>query len=127
RLRAQLVAGLTSDEKKGAVDCTAVQAVAAQFVTPAVPFDVVTRDDEGCLAEGAVQANRRNRRHSTRVTVGSPRRVRGSVGTAGDAFQLFQGIQRNVRPIRPPKMTAPSRSGWPRVLDRGGQSRSRFP
>jgi len=47
-LRAQLVAGLTSDEKKGVVDCTAVQAVAAQFVTPAVLFDVVTRDDEGC-------------------------------------------------------------------------------
>src|SRR5262252_7006464 len=30
-------------------------------------------------------------------------------------------------PIRFPKMIAPSRSGCPRLLDRGGQSRSRFP
>src|SRR5262249_58146431 len=28
--------------------------------------------------------------------------------------------------IRPPKMIAPSGGQWPRLLDRGGQSRSRF-
>src|SRR5260221_51816 len=30
-------------------------------------------------------------------------------------------------PIKPPKMIAPSRSGWPTLLDRGARSRSRFP
>jgi SAM-dependent methyltransferase len=29
-------------------------------------------------------------------------------------------------PIRPPQLIAPSRRGWPRLLDRGDQSRSRF-
>jgi hypothetical protein len=39
----------------------------------------------------------------------------------------FKAASSGSRLIRPPKMIAPSRSGSPRLLDRGAQSRSRFP
>jgi len=31
------------------------------------------------------------------------------------------------RPIRPPQLIAPSRPGWPRLLDRGDQSLASYP
>ncbi len=44
------------------------------------------------------------------------------------ACKTWHSIRRTLSlPIRPPKMIAPSRSGWPRLPDRGGQSRPRFP
>jgi hypothetical protein len=44
------------------------------------------------------------------------------------ACKTWHSIRRTLSlPIRPPKMIAPSRSGWPKLPDRGGQSHPRFP
>ena len=43
------------------------------------------------------------------------------------ACASLQGRGAADRPIRPPQLIAPSRRRLPRLLDRGGQSRSRFP
>jgi hypothetical protein len=45
--------------------------------------------------------------------------------TRSEHTAYFLPIRRSL-PIKPPMMIAPSRSGSPRLLDRGVQSRSRF-
>jgi hypothetical protein len=50
-----------------------------------------------------------------------PRRATAAVGGPK------RGGEQQNRVIRTPKMIAPSPSEWPKLLDRGAQSRSRFP
>ena len=54
--------------------------------------------------------------------------VESSASTSSDpriSLRLIRAICN--RPIRLPSMIAPPRSGWPKLLDRGVQSRARFP